>query len=331
MKIKEIIGIDVSKLSLDVRLHLGECSSRFDNTTDGIVQMVQWAIAHSGCKKQDLFFVFEHTGLYSHELAKTLTHLGMGYTIESGLAVKRSLGITRGKDDPIDATKLALYGYRLRDELSPYQLPDKAIEQLQCLLTLRARLVKQRAGYKACLKEQKRVLPPGDYQVLFQVQDQLIGQLSVHIKKVETQLKAIIRDDQQLKCVYQLITSVKGVGPQTAYHFIVFTHGFTRFTSWRAFAAYAGTAPFPYRSGSSIRGKNKVSHLANKKMKSLLDMCAKSAIQHDPQLKGYYQEKVTQGKPKMSVINAVRNKIMARVFAVVKRKSPFVDTYKFAA
>ncbi|MEM9687179.1 MAG: IS110 family transposase [Bacteroidota bacterium] len=331
MKIKEIIGIDVSKLSLDVRLHLAECSSRFDNTTDGIAQLVQWSIAHSGCKKQELFFVFEHTGLYSYQLAKTLIHLGLGYTIESGLAVKRSLGITRGKDAPIDAIKLALYGYRLRDELSPYQLPDKAIEQLQCLLTLRGRLVKQRSGYKACLKEQKRVLTPGEYQVLFQVQEQLIGQLSVHIKKVEAQIKAIIRADEQLKFLYQLITLVKGVGPQTAYHFIVFTHGFTRFTSWSAFAAYAGTAPFPHRSGSSIRGKNKVSHLANKKMKSLLDMCAKSAIQHDRQLKGYYQEKVTKGKPKMSVINAVRNKIMARVFAVVKRKSPFVDTYKFAA
>ncbi|MEM9686749.1 MAG: IS110 family transposase, partial [Bacteroidota bacterium] len=61
------------------------------------------------------------------------------------------------------------------------------------------------------------------------------------------------------------------------------------------------------------------------------DLCAKSAIQHDKQLKAYYQGKVTQGKPKMSVINAVRNKIMVRVFAVVKRKSPFVDTYKFAA
>lgn len=331
MKIKEIIGIDVSKLSLDVRLHLAERSARFDNTADGIAQLIQWSQTHSGCKKENLFFVFEHTGLYSHQLAKTLSHLKMVYTIESGLAVKRSLGITRGKDDPIDAIKLALYGYRLRDELTAYELPDTQIQQLQWLLTLRERLVKQRSGYKACLKEQKRVLTSGEYKVLFQVQEQLIGQLSGHIKKVETQIKAIIRTNEHLKCVYQLITSVKGVGPQTAYHFIVFTHGFTRFTSWRAFAAYSGTAPFPYRSGSSIRGKNKVSHLANKKIKSLLDMCAKSAIQHDRQLKEYYQRKVNQGKPKMSVINAVRNKIIARVFAVVKRKSPFVDTYKFAA
>ena len=60
-------------------------------------------------------------------------------------------------------------------------------------------------------------------------------------------------------------------------------------------------------------------------------MCALSAIGHDPQIKAYYQRKVKEGKHKMSVINAVRNKIIARVFAVVQRKTPFVDIHKFAA
>lgn len=331
MKIKEIIGIDVSKLSLDVRLHLGAQSCKFDNDPDGIFQMIRWCEKHSGLKKEGLFFVFEHTGLYSHQLARNFTNSGISYSVAPGLAVKRSLGITRGKDDYIDAIKLALYGYRLRDELIPYQLAEKAIQQLQSLLKLRERLVKQRSGYKASLKEQKRVLDHKDYQLLFSIQKQLISQLSEHVKKVEAQLRAIIHANENLKTLYKLIRSVKGVGDQTAYHCIVFTHGFTRFKTWRQFAAYCGTAPFPYQSGSSIRGKNRVSHLANKKIKSLLDLCAKSAIQHDPQLKAYYQGKVKQGKAKMSVINAVRNKIIARIFAVVQRKTTYVDTFKFAA
>ena len=105
---------------------------------------------------------------------------------------------------------------------------------------------------------------------------------------MERKIKTIINANTKLKKLYKLIRSVKGVGDQTAYYFIVYTDGFTRFKQWRAFASYCGTAPFPYRSGSSIRGKNKVSHLANKKIKSLLDLCAKSAIQHDAQLKAYY-------------------------------------------
>ena len=331
MKFKEIIGIDVSKLSLDIHLHLVGSSSKFDNTSKGISQMIKWVEKLSGLKRAYLFFVFEHTGLYCEQLSIEFTKLDIAYTIEPGLAVKRSLGITRGKDDAIDAKKLALYGYRLRDELRPYQMPQKDIQRLKTFLKFRDRLVKHRSGYKASLKEQKRVLDPGDYQLLLLTQKQIISQLSQHIKEVEAQIKGLINANAQLKALYKLIISVKGVGKQTALYLLAITQGFTRFKSWRQFAAYAGTAPFSYRSGSSIKRKNKVSHLANKKIKSLLNMCAKSAIQHDVQLKAYYQRKTQQGKEKMSVINAVRNKIIARVFAVVERKTPFVDTYKFAA
>jgi len=331
MKFKEIIGIDVSKLSLEVHLHLNKASAAFSNDSDGIIKLLGWCEKHSGLKKEALFFVFEHTGLYSHQLACMLTQLGMAYTMESGLEVKRSLGITRGKDDAIDAKKLAQYGYRRREELTPYELADTEIQQLQGLLKLRDRLVKQRAGYKTSLQEQKRVLEATDYLILFDVQNQLVQQLSSHIKTIEAQIRAIVKASEPLTRLYKLIRSVKGVGPQTAYHFIVFTHGFKSFKTWRAFAAYCGTAPFPYQSGSSIRGRTKVSHLANKNIKKLLNMCALSAIGHDPQIKAYYQRKVKEGKHKMSVINAVRNKIIARVFAVVQRKTPFVDIHKFAA
>lgn len=331
MKFKEIIGIDVSKLSLDIHLHLNKASAQFNNNPDGIAKLLQWCEKHSGLKKEDVFFVFEHTGLYCYQLACMLAQLGLAYSMESGLEVKRSLGITRGKDDAIDARKLAQYGYRRREELTPYQLADPQIKQLQGLLKLRDRLVKQRAGYKTSLQEQKRVLEHSNYLHLFDVQSQLIIQLSEHIKTIEAKIKAIIDANEPLKTLYKLITSVKGVGPQTAYHFMVFTHGFNSFKSWRSFAAYCGTAPFAYQSGSSIRARTKVSHLANKNIKKLLNMCAIAAIQHDPQIKAYYQRKVKQGKHKMSVINAVRNKIIARIFAVVKRQSPYVDTHKFAA
>ena len=331
MKIKQIIGIDVSKLYLDIYLHGIKQGNRFENSPDGIALMFSWVEKITHLEKSALFYVLEHTGLYSYELAMALCQHSFSFTLVSGLAVKRSLGIVRGKDDRIDACRLAQYGYRLREELSPYRMPEKAIRTLKSLLKLRDRLVKQRSGYKACLKEQKRVLDPLDHQCIFEVQHQMIKTLTRQIKKVEKQLEAIIKAEQELNQLYQLICSVKGVGPQTAWHFIVFTAGFIRFKSWRAFAAYAGTAPFPHRSGSSIRGKTKVSHLANKKIKSLLDLCAKSAIQHDPQLKAYYQRKIQQGKAKMTVINAVRNKIIARIFAVVNRQTPFVDTHKFAA
>ena len=112
---------------------------------------------------------------------------------------------------------------------------------------------------------------------------------------------------------------------------ITYTNAFTKFKDARKFASFCGIAPFPNSSGTSIRGTTKVSHLANKKIKSLLDLCAKSAIQYNPEMKVYYHKRIEKGKNKMSTINIIRNKIVSRVFAVVKRQTPYVNTMKFAA
>lgn len=144
-------------------------------------------------------------------------------------------------------------------------------------------------------------------------------------------MKAIIDNNIELKKTYELVTSVKGIGTQTALTIIVFTDCFNKFDNWRKFASYCGIAPFPYQSGSSIKGKTKVSHLANKKLKAIINMCAISAIQHSPEMKIYYQKRVLEGKSKMSTINIIRNKLIARVFAVVKRQTPYLDIMKFAA
>lgn len=125
--------------------------------------------------------------------------------------------------------------------------------------------------------------------------------------------------------------SIKGVGSQTALFMIVTTNGFTKFASWRKFASYCGIAPFPNTSGTSIRGRTKVSNLANKKIKSLFDMCAKSAIQNNPEMKIFYHRRLEQGKNKMSTINIIRNKLLSRIFATIKRQTPYVDVLKYAA
>lgn len=118
---------------------------------------------------------------------------------------------------------------------------------------------------------------------------------------------------------------------QTAIYLIIATKGFKAFTSSRKFACYAGVAPFEYSSGSSVRGRTKVSNMADKKMKSLLQMCALSAIKYDPQLREYYNNKKGQGKNVMLVLNNIRCKIISWVFSVVSRQTPFIDTYKFAS
>lgn len=159
----------------------------------------------------------------------------------------------------------------------------------------------------------------------------MIAYLTKQINDVEKQMITLIKCDDKLKKQYELITSIKGLGMQSTLFIIAYTSGFTKFKNARKFASYIGIAPFPNTSGTSLIGRTKVSHLANKKIKSLLDMCSKSAIQHNPEMKKYYEKRVAEGKNKMSTLNIIRNKLVARIFAVVERGSIYVDIMKYAA
>lgn len=331
MKIKEVIGIDLSKLTLDCHGYHSKCSSTFDNTVEGIAAMVAWALKTSEVKKQEVLFVLEHTGLYTHTLMGYLSSEGYAFHVASGLSVKRSLGLTRGKSDKADAKAIALYGYRLREELEPYQMPTEALASLKRLMSMRRKLVAQRAGHITTLSEHKRVLDKDSNELLFSAQEQIIATLDQQIARIEQELQELIDQDPELKNLYRLITSVKGVGGVTARFLLVYSNGFKNFDSWRKFACYCGIAPFPNQSGTSIRGRTKVSHLANKQGKVLLSMCASSAIQHNAEMKAYYQRRIAEGKNKKSTLNIIRNKLLARAFAAVKRGTPYVDTMKFAA
>ncbi|QVY64187.1 IS110 family transposase [Polaribacter sp. Q13] len=324
MKIKQTIGIDISKLTFDVRIHSNQCYQAFENNLKGFKALIKWVEKNNSISK-------EHTGIYSEEIASFFDVNNFYFALIPGLEIKKSLGISRGKDDKVDATKIALYGYRLRDEIKPYKLPSKNIHQLKRLLTLRERLVKQNAGYKATLKEQKRVYTRKENQLLLETQEKMIKYFTKQIKSVEAEMNKIIKASEQLKKQYKLIVSIKGIGSQTALFMIVTTNGFTKFASWRKFASYSGIAPFPNTSGTSIRGRTKVSNLANKKIKSLFDMCAKSAIQYNPEMKLFYNRRVEQGKNKMSTINIIRNKLLSRIFAAIKRQTPYVNVLKYAA
>lgn len=331
MEIKETIGIDVGKLINEIRIHSNQKAKEFDNTDKGISTMVQWVLRNTPFSKEEIIFAFEHTGLYSQKLAIYLTEKEFHYIMLPGLEVKRSMGITRGKNDKIDAKKIALYAYRKREEITPSRLASKEIKEIRSLLSLREKLVKHRSGYKATLGEYKRCLKRKENPTLFSVHEKMIKELTRQIEKVEGDLDNIIKNDDYLKKLYELITSIKGVGPQTAMFMIACTDGFTRFENWRKFASYCGTAPFPNSSGISIRGRTKVSNLANKKIKSLLDLCAKSAIQSNQEMKQYYQRRIDEGKSKMSTINIIRNKLLSRIFAVVKRETNYVNTLAYAA
>ena len=331
MKIKDTVGIDMSKSTFDVCVHSSQEHHEFDNSKKGYNQLIDWVYKNSTHPKENILFVFEHTGLYSHGLSVYLTSKDIAFLLVPGLEIKKSMGMIRGKNDKADAKMIARYGYRLRDEITPTKLSSEEEQSLKRLLNLRQRLVKQRSGFKASLKEQSRVLIKKQNKTLLSTQEKMICYLTKQIDKIEKEMMSVLKNNDSMIRNYKFITSIKGIGSQTALFMIAYTANFTKFKNHRKFASYCGIAPFQNQSGTSIRGRTKVSNLANKKIKSLLDMCAKSSIQHNTEMKNYYDKRIALGKNKMSTINIVRNKLVARMFAVVNRNQPYVDILKYAA
>lgn len=330
MNFKNVIGIDVSKNTIDVCIHLSQSSNQFKNTNKGLSEFIDWSEKHVE-SITNVLFVFEHTGMYSHLITTYFDNKNYFYFIAPALDIKRSMGIVRGKDDIVDAKRIALYGYRLKDEIKPTKKHNKSITKLKSLMSLKAKLIKQRAAYKGTLSEQKNIYKTKDFKTIFDVQEKIIYYLTKQIKCIENEIIEIIEHENELQKNLSLILSIKGIGLQMATTMIIATENFSKFENWRKFASYCGIAPFPYQSGTSIKGRNKVSQLANKKIKALVHMCAISSIQHNPEMKKYYNKRVDLGKSKMSTINIIRNKLIARIFAVVNRQTPYVDTMKFVA
>lgn len=137
----------------------------------------------------------------------------------------------------------------------------------------------------------------------------------------------LINEDPDLNKLFKLVTSVKCVGDVLATELIIYTSAFTKMTTTRQLACYCGIAPFEHSSGTSVRGRIGTSNFANMKLKSTLHMAAVSATRYVPDIKEYYERKVASGKNKMTVINAIRNKLIHRIMAIVKRGTPYQENY----
>lgn len=152
----------------------------------------------------------------------------------------------------------------------------------------------------------------------------LMEDLEEAIQAITEEMDEVINSCPVLSRQKELLMSIDGVGRVVATNMIIVTEAFTRFEDPRKFNCYAGVAPFSYSSGSSQHSKARVSHRADKVMKRLLHLAA-VAVTHrvGGELKMYYERKVAEGKNKMSVINALRAKIVARMFAVIKRNEKY--------
>lgn len=332
MKKTDFIGIDISKNYIDCAL-LNVNSTKtfknkqFKNRLEGFDDMEQWITKYSK-NKNDVLFCMEHTGTYGLLLFTWLSQKEYDFCVEPGLKIKRSVGMTRGKDDKIDARRIADYALSNLHKLKLFSFPSEQIIHLKQLLTYREQLVRNRTSFKNSINSHKQYEEITGKKNITDDIENMIAMFDSRVKDIEKEIKKTIESNKELKKNFELVKSVKGVGLIIAAFMLVTTNNFTGFEDGRQYACYSGVAPFENTSGISIRGKTKVSHLANKTMKTMLSRGANSAAQWDPELRAYYNRRLSEGKDHKVIINAISCKLINRVFAVVKRQTPFVITYQ---
>ena len=326
MYFSHYVGVDISKDTLDAAIYPAKDKKmdflHFDNTQKGLSEMLSW-LKRRGVKPSEMVLCAEHTGVYTNPLISFADKKGLALSLNSPLDIKHSMGIARGKNDAVDAGRIAEYAHSHRDNLRLYEKPSNAIIQLQYLLTERRQYKRQRTALLNLNSAMNKYETPEARSR----NESAIHHCDKLIKKVEEQMMDIIISDQGIKRNYELISSVMGIGLINALNTIVYTNNFKSFETPRRYACYIGVAPFDHTSGSSVKGKTKVSKICRTQQKSELSMAARSAITFDPGLRRYYLRKMKEkggGKDAHGIVlNAVKFKLILRMFAVVKSGQPY--------
>ena len=263
MEFKNFIGIDISKESFDLALIKGSdlsniASSLFANDPKGIIRLEEF-LKRNGITKDDTLFCMEHTGIYCRFLSQYLTENNYHVWLEMPVQILRSLGIQRGKNDKVDAKRIAEYALLKKDKAVLWEPPREVVMQIHDLLTLRDRLCESRKMLKTPIKEFKDCGHDKTAKLLESKCKSTLASLDKEIKQLEKELEKLINNDNNLKKLYGLAKSVPGIGMVTAMSLLYFTNEFKMYKNSKQLACYCGVAPFEHTSGTSVKGKPSVS------------------------------------------------------------------------
>ncbi len=259
----QVYGIDLSMEKFDVNFIDARGKEKNKEVKNGVVSISRFlsSVPEGG------ILCAEHTGAYGDLLVSLCNQASIPIALVPGYTIKHSLGLVKGKSDPLDSRRIREYGERFTDKLVFSEYDVESIVELKQLYTLRHQLVKAR---KALLTSDKGRchLPLQNVSVHNHLQSVLSG-LDTEITAVEEEIEASIKANQDLNENYELVTSIKGIGPVIATDLLIKTGNFKNIDTARKAASYAGVCPFPNTSGKMV-GKSKTSPFADRTLKSLL-------------------------------------------------------------
>ena len=332
---KNYLGIDVSKLSFDVSLIVvvnGRKQplviSKFDNNTGGLKDFKNWLTEHQVSFNENSLLVIENTGIYHRPIWNFCTTHLLPVFIGNAADLKWSFGIARTKNDKVDSMRLCEYAYKNHEDIKPTTGLNKALITLKDLLSNRSKLLRQKNAIKQTLNELKVSNDKATQQLIEKLNKAALEGLKTSIKLIEAQMLLLVNQDDAVFANYKRMLSVPGIGKITAIFIICCTNNFAIKVTGKQLANYAGVVPHEHKSGTSVKGRNRVHFMANKELKAILTMGALSAINTYPEFRDYYDRKMSEGKKHLQALNAIKNKMLLRVAAVVNHQKLYENKYK---
>ena len=314
-KYKETFGVDISKDVFDV---YGSCEGHNQYKNDEIRFKKFLKELPEGA-----LVVMEATGYYHYRLAQFLYKNGVIVSVVNPLSIKRfiQMKLAKVKTDKSDAK--AICEYALINEVPLYNaLTDTQSECLQ-LFRLLDTYLKQRTATKNKIHGEAVLGIPSKFVYRSLIRNK--KQLNKEVVAIESKILSLVKEDQQEQLT--LLTSIPGIGQKTALFLIVVTDGFSKFENASQLCSYVGITPTIRESGSSVRGRARISKVGNRKLRNLLFLCSFNACKHNKACKEVYERIVNKGKSKKLALIAVANKLLKQSFAIAKSGRPYDETY----
>jgi transposase len=314
-KDKEIYGVDISKNVFDV-YSITSGHTQFKNDAKGFRALVKFL-------QKDSLVVMEATGYYHYRLAQYLYINSVLVSVVNPLCIKRfiQMKLSKVKTDKSDAKAICDYGQMNAVPLYT-ALTDVQSECLQ-LFRLLDNYLKKRTAAKNKLHGEETLGVPSKFVYRSLKRD--LKHLNKEVTGIENRLLELVKQEQQHQLT--LLKSIPGMGVKTALFLIVVTDGFSKFESASQLCSYVGITPTIRESGSSVRGRSRISKVGNKKLRNLLFLCSFSACKHNKGCREIYERIVNKGKSKKLALIAVSNKLLKQAFAIAKSGLPYNENF----
>lgn len=225
---KYFFGVDISKKTIDVTLakEADVIHREFSNDLVGMDELMQW-LTELDLNFNLVLFCMETTGLYCFPLTQFLAKNSIDIWIEHAAQIRKANSLDRGKNDKVDSKRIAIYATKNLDRLRLWKPAGHTLEKMRHLASLRERLVETKKRLLTPIQEFEEMGNVEMAKLLTKTIKSSLTALEKDLRNVEVKIIDIINEDENLRQLYKLITSVVGIGFVTAINLIIHTHGFT--------------------------------------------------------------------------------------------------------